>query len=129
STNSQVRKGGLPPLQRSVMSTTAGCKTPSNVSLKRAEVDNATLERGQATLPHLRIMVGPLAFPTISTAWRYCARCLGARDRSSSRQSGGHTLVGESYPPKGADPNQSDVLILAFFFSQPPALFLIFIPV
>jgi len=37
-------------------------KIPSNVSLKRANIDNATLERGQATLPHLRITVRPLGF-------------------------------------------------------------------
>ena len=38
-------------------------KTPSNVSLKRARVDNATLERRQATLPDLQITVRPLWFP------------------------------------------------------------------
>src|SRR2546425_11861648 len=37
-------------------------KTPSNVRLKRAKVDNATLERGQATLPNLQITVRPLGF-------------------------------------------------------------------
>src|SRR2546423_14836647 len=37
-------------------------KTPSNASLKRAKVDNATLERGQATLPNLQITVRPLGF-------------------------------------------------------------------
>ena len=37
-------------------------KTPSNLSLKRAKVDNATLERGQATLPNLQITVRPLEF-------------------------------------------------------------------
>ena len=52
-----------------------------------------------------------------------------ARDATASPQSGGHTLVGEPYPPKGADPIQSDVLILAFLFSQPLSPFVIVIPV
>ena len=64
--NSQVRKGGLPPLQRSALSLDmepcGRMKTPSTASLKRDKVDNATLERGQATLPNLQITVRPLGF-------------------------------------------------------------------
>ena len=37
-------------------------KTLSNVRVKRAKVDNATLERGQATLPNLQITGRPLGF-------------------------------------------------------------------
>src|ERR1700730_5023649 len=45
-------------------------KTPSNVSLKRAKVDNATLERGQATLPNLQITVRSLGFShSPGTGW------------------------------------------------------------
>ena len=57
----------MPPLQRSVLFTRyenrcGRMKTPSNVSLNRAKVDNATLEWGQATLPNLQITVRPLGF-------------------------------------------------------------------
>src|SRR5207244_6573108 len=71
--NSQVRKGGfhpsgaaplgtpgLPPLQRS--EPLQSYEDSSSISLKRAKVANATLERGQATLPNLLITVRPLGF-------------------------------------------------------------------
>jgi len=41
------------------------CEDSIYVSLKRAKVVNATLERGQATLPNLQITVRPPGFPTV----------------------------------------------------------------
>jgi hypothetical protein len=59
----QVGKGGMPLLQRSVPSLAMRTAVVvygslSKVSLKTAKVDDATLERGHATLPNLRAGAG-----------------------------------------------------------------------
>ena len=72
--NSQVRKGGLPPLQRSVLSLAMRALRSYEDSilckLEKAKVDNATLERGQAALPNLQITVRPLRFShSLGSGW------------------------------------------------------------
>src|SRR6266851_2820468 len=63
-----------------------------------------------------------------ATAWWYSPHFIADHDRTASRQSASHTLVGEPYPPTVAESIHVRCAILASLIRQQLSLFWTVIP-